>query len=159
MTGNAATTPPLGEILTADEIARFVARVLYSTSPVVLVDVEPALAALARASGDWRGALGLLDLAGKARTLVPETAGGRAALPRYYGRPYLGDDAYVGAHFDSWSSPGDRAGEVDRGGPLGTWKPQSGRCRGSAGAKLIARKRPRLYPIWGGSSRSREVWL
>jgi hypothetical protein len=41
MTGNAATTPPLGEILTADEIAQFV----YSTSPVVLVDVEPALAA------------------------------------------------------------------------------------------------------------------
>ena len=37
-----------------------------------------------------------------------------AALTRYYGRPYLGDDAYVGAHFDSWSSTGDRAGEADR---------------------------------------------
>ncbi|WP_237720458.1 MULTISPECIES: DUF6308 family protein [Rhodococcus] len=37
-----------------------------------------------------------------------------AALTGYYGRPYLGDDAYVGAHFDSWSSTGDRAGEVDR---------------------------------------------
>ena len=24
-----------------------------------------------------------------------------AALTKYYGRPYLGDDAYVGAHFDS----------------------------------------------------------
>ncbi|WP_009472955.1 hypothetical protein [Rhodococcus sp. JVH1] len=76
MTGNAATTPPLGEILTADEIAQFV----YSTRPVVLVDVEPALAAPARAYGDWRGALGLPDLAGKVRTLVPETAGGRAAV-------------------------------------------------------------------------------
>jgi hypothetical protein len=38
-----------------------------------------------------------------------------AALIRYYGRPYPGGDAYVGAHFDSWSSTGDRAGEVDRG--------------------------------------------
>ncbi|AHK35671.1 hypothetical protein OPAG_08304 [Rhodococcus opacus PD630] len=37
-----------------------------------------------------------------------------AALTKYYGRPYLGDDAYVGAHFDSWSSTGDRAGEADR---------------------------------------------
>ncbi|WP_244163407.1 DUF6308 family protein [Rhodococcus koreensis] len=37
-----------------------------------------------------------------------------AALNRYYGRPYLGDAAYVGAHFDSWSSTGDRAGEADR---------------------------------------------
>ncbi|MEU2005189.1 hypothetical protein ACH47B_29190 [Rhodococcus sp. NPDC019627] len=27
-----------------------------------------------------------------------------AALNRYYDRPYLGDDAYVVAHFDSWSS-------------------------------------------------------
>ncbi|MGW5148205.1 DUF6308 family protein [Rhodococcus koreensis] len=37
-----------------------------------------------------------------------------AALTRYYGRPYLGDDAScVGAHFDSWSSTGDRAGEAD----------------------------------------------
>ena len=24
-----------------------------------------------------------------------------AALTKYYDRPYLGDDAYVGAHFDS----------------------------------------------------------
>ncbi|WP_225857953.1 hypothetical protein [Rhodococcus wratislaviensis] len=30
---DAATTPPLGKILTADEIARFVARVAYPTSP------------------------------------------------------------------------------------------------------------------------------
>ncbi|MGV9871043.1 DUF6308 family protein [Rhodococcus koreensis] len=37
-----------------------------------------------------------------------------AALTRYYGRPYLGDDAYVGAHFDSWSSTGDRVGEAGR---------------------------------------------
>ncbi|WP_368680392.1 DUF6308 family protein (plasmid) [Rhodococcus opacus] len=37
-----------------------------------------------------------------------------AALTKYYGRPYLGDDAYVGAQFDSWSSTGDRAGEADR---------------------------------------------
>ena len=37
-----------------------------------------------------------------------------AALRRYYGRPYLGGDAYVGAHFDSWSSTGDRVGEADR---------------------------------------------
>ncbi|WP_257016003.1 DUF6308 family protein [Rhodococcus sp. ACS1] len=36
------------------------------------------------------------------------------ALTRYYDRPYLGDDAYVGAHFDAWSSTGDRVGEVDR---------------------------------------------
>ncbi|BAH47192.1 hypothetical protein ACH47B_22465 [Rhodococcus sp. NPDC019627] len=63
----------------ADEIARFVARVAYPTSPVVLVDEEFALAALARAYGDWLDALGLPDLAEKARTLLPETAGGRAA--------------------------------------------------------------------------------
>ena len=50
MTG-AATTPPLGKILTADEITRFVARVAYPTSPVVLVDEELALAAPARAYG------------------------------------------------------------------------------------------------------------
>ncbi|BAH55490.1 DUF6308 family protein [Rhodococcus opacus] len=37
-----------------------------------------------------------------------------AALTKYYDRPYLGDDAYVGAHFDSWSSTGNRAGEADR---------------------------------------------
>ena len=37
-----------------------------------------------------------------------------AALTRYYDRPYLGDDAYVGAYFDAWSSTGDRAGEADR---------------------------------------------
>ncbi|MFC0453236.1 hypothetical protein [Rhodococcus jostii] len=60
MTG-AATTPPLGKILTADEIARFVARVAYPTSPVVLVDEDLARTAPARAYGDWRGALGLLD--------------------------------------------------------------------------------------------------
>lgn len=36
------------------------------------------------------------------------------ALTKYYDRPYLGDDAYVGAHFDSWSSTGNRAGEADR---------------------------------------------
>ena len=74
-----ATTPPLGKILTADEIARFVARVAYPTSPVVLVDEELALTAPARAYGDWLEALGLPDLAEKARTLLPETAGGRAA--------------------------------------------------------------------------------
>ncbi|RYF54653.1 MAG: hypothetical protein EOO27_23135 [Comamonadaceae bacterium] len=79
MTEKAATTPPLGKILTADEVARFVARVAYPTSPVVLVGEELALAAPARACGDWRGALGLPDLAEKARTLLPETAGGRAA--------------------------------------------------------------------------------
>ncbi|KXX61080.1 hypothetical protein [Rhodococcus sp. LB1] len=78
MTG-ATTTPPLGKILTADEVARFVARVAYPTSPVVLVDEELALAAPARAYGDWRGALGLPDLAEKARTLLPATAGGCAA--------------------------------------------------------------------------------
>lgn len=37
-----------------------------------------------------------------------------AALTKYYGRPYLGEGAYVGAQFDSWSSTGDRAGEADR---------------------------------------------
>ncbi|WP_009475336.1 hypothetical protein [Rhodococcus sp. JVH1] len=37
-----------------------------------------------------------------------------AALKRYYGHPYLGDDAYVGAHLDAWSSTGSRAGEADR---------------------------------------------
>ncbi|PBC47501.1 DUF6308 family protein [Rhodococcus sp. ACPA1] len=41
-------------------------------------------------------------------------AAANAALTKYYGRPYLGDDAYVGAHFDSWSSTGNRAGEADR---------------------------------------------
>jgi hypothetical protein len=76
---DAATTPPLGKILTVDEIARFVARVAYPTSPVVLVDEELALAAPARAYGDWRGALGLPDLAEKVRTLLPETTGGCAA--------------------------------------------------------------------------------
>ncbi|MDT2007251.1 hypothetical protein FXW78_26905 [Rhodococcus opacus] len=65
-------------MLTADEIVRFVARVAYPTSPVVLVDEELALAAPARAYGDWRGALGLPDLAVKARALLPETAGGSA---------------------------------------------------------------------------------
>ena len=56
MTENAATMPPLGKVLTADEVARFVARVAYPTSPVVLVDEELALVAPARAYGDWRGA-------------------------------------------------------------------------------------------------------
>ena len=37
-----------------------------------------------------------------------------AALTKYSGRPYLGDDAYVGAHFDAWPSTGNRAGEADR---------------------------------------------
>ena len=78
MTGP-ATTPPLGKILTADEIARFVARVAYPTGPVVLVDEELARTTPARAYGDWRGALGLPDLAEKARTLLPETADGSAA--------------------------------------------------------------------------------
>ncbi|RYF87837.1 MAG: hypothetical protein EON95_21265 [Caulobacteraceae bacterium] len=128
-----------------------------------------------------------------------------AALTRYYDRPYLGDDAYVGAHFDSWSSTGDRAGEADRftaddlvavtflsvqipptaaravlhtraealnallaavgpdrdlvdepdpltpGWPAwdletALWAlPGIGRTKAT---KLIARKRPRLYPIW-----------
>lgn len=54
MTENPATTrPPLGKILTADEIARFVARVAYSTSPVVLIDEDMAVAAPARTYGDW----------------------------------------------------------------------------------------------------------
>ncbi|EKT83636.1 hypothetical protein WSS_A05959 [Rhodococcus opacus M213] len=78
MTGP-ATTPPLGKILTADEIARFVARVAYPTSPVVPVDEELALAAPARAYGDWLEALGPPDLAEKARTHLPETTGGCAA--------------------------------------------------------------------------------
>ena len=69
----AATTPPLGKILTADEIARFVARVGYPAGPVVLVGEELALAAPAGAYGDWLGALGLPDLAEKARTLLPES--------------------------------------------------------------------------------------
>ncbi|RZK84944.1 MAG: hypothetical protein EOP26_06535 [Rhodococcus sp. (in: high G+C Gram-positive bacteria)] len=43
--------------------AEDIARVVYPTSPVVLVD----------------DALGLPDLAEKARTLLPETADGRAA--------------------------------------------------------------------------------
>lgn len=38
----------------------------------------------------------------------------QSAPPEYYGRQYLGEDAYVGAHFDSWSSSGKRAGEADR---------------------------------------------
>ncbi|AII11485.1 hypothetical protein [Rhodococcus opacus] len=79
MTGNAALTPPLGRILTADEVARFVARVAYPTSPVVLVDEELALAAPARAYGDWLDALCLPDLAVRARTLLPATADGRTA--------------------------------------------------------------------------------
>lgn len=41
-------------------------------------------------------------------------AGASLALTWYYGRPYLGDKAYVGARFDSWSSTGDGAGEADR---------------------------------------------
>lgn len=43
------------------------------------MDEELALAAPARAYGGWRGALGLPDLAVKARTLRPVTAVGRAA--------------------------------------------------------------------------------
>lgn len=42
------------------------------------MDEELDLAAPARGYGDWRGALGLPDLAAKARTLRPETALGRA---------------------------------------------------------------------------------
>ena len=72
MTGNAATAPPLGRILSADEVARFAARVAYPTGPVAVVDEDLVLAAPARAYGEWRGALGLPDLADKARTLVPE---------------------------------------------------------------------------------------
>ena len=35
-------------------------------------------------------------------TLVTDSdAAAVAALTRYSGRPYLGDDAYVGAHFDA----------------------------------------------------------
>ncbi|QZS52656.1 hypothetical protein [Rhodococcus opacus] len=76
MTENPAITrPPLGKILTADEIARFVARVAYSTSPVVLIDEDMAVAAPARTYGDWLDALGLPDLAEKARTLLPESGG------------------------------------------------------------------------------------
>ncbi|UZG60392.1 hypothetical protein [Rhodococcus opacus] len=74
MTGNAASTPLLGKILTADEVARFVARVAYPTSPVVLVDEELVRVAPARAYGEWLDALGLPDLAVKARTLLQETA-------------------------------------------------------------------------------------
>ncbi|WP_237737273.1 hypothetical protein [Rhodococcus sp. 21391] len=58
MTGSAAAMPPLGQILTAGEVSRFVARVAYLTGPVVLVDEELALAAPARANGDWLEALG-----------------------------------------------------------------------------------------------------
>ena len=73
MTENPATTrPPLGKILTADEIARFVARVAYSTSPVVLIDEDMAVAAPARTYGDSLDALGLPDLAEKSRTHLPE---------------------------------------------------------------------------------------
>ena len=51
-----------------------------STSTVVLVDDGLALAVPARAYRDWRGVLGLPDLAERqARTLLPESAGGRAA--------------------------------------------------------------------------------
>ncbi|WP_237724076.1 MULTISPECIES: hypothetical protein [unclassified Rhodococcus (in: high G+C Gram-positive bacteria)] len=46
---DAATTPPLGKILTADETARLVARVAYPTSP--LVNEELALPAPVRAYG------------------------------------------------------------------------------------------------------------
>ncbi|WP_009475337.1 hypothetical protein [Rhodococcus sp. JVH1] len=79
---DAATTPPLGKILTADETARLVARVAYPTSP--LVNEELALPAPARAYGYRRGALGLPDLAEKARTLLPEAADGRAAADTDY---------------------------------------------------------------------------
>ena len=79
----AATTPPLGKILTADEIARFVARVGYPAGPVVLVGEELALAASAGAYGGWLGALGLPDLAEKDRTLLPEsTVVSTMAVPR-----------------------------------------------------------------------------
>ncbi|UNN05021.1 hypothetical protein [Rhodococcus opacus] len=37
-----------------------------------------------------------------------------AARTKYYGRPYLGDKASVGSHFDSRSSKGDREGKADR---------------------------------------------
>ena len=128
------------------------------------------------------------------------------ALTKYYDRPYLGDAAYVGAHFDSWSSTGNRAGEADRftaddlvaaGVPVGVQVPPTaarailhteaealnalltaiGPDRDlvdepdpltpgwpawdletalwalpgigqTKATKLIARKRPRLYPIW-----------
>ncbi|WP_249343809.1 hypothetical protein R1X32_02780 (plasmid) [Rhodococcus opacus] len=39
-TTDAATTPPFGKILTADEVARFVARVAYPTSPAA-ADTAP----------------------------------------------------------------------------------------------------------------------
>lgn len=44
------------------------------------MDEELALAAPARAYGEWLEALGLPDLAEKARALLPETADGRAAV-------------------------------------------------------------------------------
>ncbi|MFC9362894.1 hypothetical protein ACFTZB_40795 [Rhodococcus sp. NPDC057014] len=63
--------PPFGLILSADEVARFVARVAYPSGLVVLVDEALALVAPARGYGEWRGALGLPDLADKARRLLP----------------------------------------------------------------------------------------
>ncbi|MFF2111534.1 hypothetical protein [Rhodococcus koreensis] len=78
MTENTATTPPLGKILTTDEIARFMAGVAYPTSPVVLVDMNwlwprgrgPTVSGSRRwACRIWR----------RRRTLLPETGGGRVA--------------------------------------------------------------------------------
>ncbi|WP_257890405.1 hypothetical protein [Rhodococcus sp. USK10] len=45
-----------------------------------------------------------------------------AALNRYFGDPHLGGDAYVGAHFDSWSSTGDRAEEATGSPPMIWWR-------------------------------------
>ncbi|EID79948.1 hypothetical protein W59_10584 [Rhodococcus opacus RKJ300 = JCM 13270] len=67
--------PPLGKILTADEIARFVARVAYPTSPVVLVDEDLALAAPARAYGDWLEALGTRKVRNNQSTRRPAPGG------------------------------------------------------------------------------------
>ncbi|WP_235214958.1 hypothetical protein [Rhodococcus opacus] len=77
MTEKAAITPPLGKILTATRSPDWWPESRTSPAPVVLVDEALALAAPARAYGDRRGALGLPDLAEKARTRVPDAARGR----------------------------------------------------------------------------------
>ncbi|WP_241031902.1 DUF6308 family protein [Rhodococcus koreensis] len=48
-------------------------------------------------------------------TLATDSNAAAVTAPtKYNDRPYLGDNAYVGAHFDSWPSTGNRAGEADR---------------------------------------------
>lgn len=59
-----------------------------------------------------------------------------ALLRRYYGSTYLDSGCYTGAYFDSWA-PQNRVADADR-----------FTADETKASKLMARKRPRLVPIY-----------